>query len=92
MKVLINSCRPTQTISKSIGQYESKAYAAAGHTSSLALTTIKRLEPGRDDVQIEILYFGICHSAFIKSVTSGVQCPLFILVFLDMKLLVVLQR
>jgi hypothetical protein len=29
---------------------------------------------------------------FIKSVTSGVQCPLSILVFLDMKLLVVLQK
>jgi uncharacterized zinc-type alcohol dehydrogenase-like protein len=52
----------TQTISKSTGVYESKAYAAAGPTTSLAPTTIKRREPGGDDVQIEILYCGICHS------------------------------
>lgn len=51
----------TQTISKSTGVYESKAYAAAGPTTSLAPTTIKRREPGGDDVQIEILYCGICY-------------------------------
>lgn len=51
----------TQFVSKSMGQYESKAYAAAGHESILTPTTIKRREPGGDDVQIEILFCGICH-------------------------------
>jgi uncharacterized zinc-type alcohol dehydrogenase-like protein len=39
-----------------------KAYAAAGATSPLALTTIPRREPKEDDVQIEILFCGVCHS------------------------------
>jgi alcohol dehydrogenase (NADP+) len=40
----------------------SKAYAAANATSSLASTTIARREPGDRDVRIEILFCGICHS------------------------------
>jgi alcohol dehydrogenase (NADP+) len=52
----------TQSISKPSGQYESRAYAATGPRSSLAPTTIKRREPNDDDVQIEILFCGICHS------------------------------
>jgi uncharacterized zinc-type alcohol dehydrogenase-like protein len=39
-----------------------KAYAAASATSPLALDVIKRREPTDRDVQIEILYCGICHS------------------------------
>ncbi len=39
-----------------------KAYAAANATSPLAATTIKRREPTEQDVQIEILFCGICHS------------------------------
>ena len=39
-----------------------KAYAAASATSPLASTTIPRREPAGHDVQIEILYCGICHS------------------------------
>ena len=39
-----------------------KAYAAASAKSPLASTTIKRREPGEHDVQIEILFCGICHS------------------------------
>jgi uncharacterized zinc-type alcohol dehydrogenase-like protein len=39
-----------------------KAYAAAGATMPLAGTTIARRDPGDHDVQIEILYCGICHS------------------------------
>ncbi len=41
---------------------KSKAYAAATATSPLALTTISRRDPGEHDVQIEILFAGICHS------------------------------
>jgi alcohol dehydrogenase (NADP+) len=40
----------------------SKAYAAANATSSLASTTIARREPGDRDVRVEILFCGICHS------------------------------
>lgn len=40
----------------------SKAYAAQNPTSPLAPTEIERREPGPDDVQIDILYCGVCHS------------------------------
>src|SRR5438067_4881389 len=42
--------------------YVARAYAAAGPTSGLAAATIRRREPGAQDVQIEILYCGVCHS------------------------------
>jgi uncharacterized zinc-type alcohol dehydrogenase-like protein len=39
-----------------------KAFAAASATSPLAATTIQRRQPTDRDVQIEILFCGICHS------------------------------
>src|SRR5271163_3484344 len=42
--------------------YNAKAYSAAGATSRLASTTIVRRNPTESDVQIEILFCGICHS------------------------------
>ncbi|MGB5035227.1 MAG: NAD(P)-dependent alcohol dehydrogenase [Blastocatellia bacterium] len=42
--------------------YNAKAYSAASATSSLASTTIPRRDPNEHDVQIEILFCGICHS------------------------------
>jgi uncharacterized zinc-type alcohol dehydrogenase-like protein len=42
--------------------YKTKAYSAASATSSLASTAIQRREPTERDVQIEILFCGICHS------------------------------
>jgi uncharacterized zinc-type alcohol dehydrogenase-like protein len=42
--------------------YKTKAYAAAGATSPLASTTIPRRDATERDVQIEILFCGICHS------------------------------
>jgi alcohol dehydrogenase (NADP+) len=42
--------------------YKTKAYAAPGATSPLAATTIERRDPKETDVQIEILFCGICHS------------------------------
>jgi alcohol dehydrogenase (NADP+) len=42
--------------------YKTKAYSAAGETSPLASTSIPRRDPGEHDVQIEILFCGICHS------------------------------
>ncbi|HEU4686100.1 MAG TPA: NAD(P)-dependent alcohol dehydrogenase [Nitrospira sp.] len=42
--------------------YQAKAYSAASATSSLAPSTIPRRDPGAHDVQIDILFCGICHS------------------------------
>jgi uncharacterized zinc-type alcohol dehydrogenase-like protein len=42
--------------------YKTKAYSAAGARSPLAGTTIARRDPNEHDVQIEILFCGICHS------------------------------
>lgn len=42
--------------------YNTKAYSAASATSLLAPTTIARRDLGKYDVQIEILFCGICHS------------------------------
>ena len=42
--------------------YNAKAYSAASATSPLARTTIPRRDPTERDVQIEILFCGICHS------------------------------
>src|SRR5947207_14866899 len=42
--------------------YKAKAYAAASPTSGLAPTAIPRRDPTEHDVQIEILFCGICHS------------------------------
>jgi uncharacterized zinc-type alcohol dehydrogenase-like protein len=42
--------------------YQAKAYSAASATSPLASTVIPRREPTARDVQIEILFCGICHS------------------------------
>jgi len=42
--------------------FDAKAYSAASATSQLAATTIQRRNPTERDVQIEILFCGICHS------------------------------
>jgi uncharacterized zinc-type alcohol dehydrogenase-like protein len=42
--------------------YKTKAFSAASATSPLASTTISRREPTEHDVQLEILFCGICHS------------------------------
>src|SRR5438270_1264621 len=42
--------------------FNAKAYSAASATSGLASTKIKRRDPTDRDVQIEILFCGICHS------------------------------
>ena len=42
--------------------YNAKAYSATSATSALASTTIPRRDPTERDVQIDILFCGICHS------------------------------
>ena len=48
--------------SESRGQYKSEAYSAASASSPLVPTTIARRNPGEHDVQIKVLFCGICHS------------------------------
>jgi uncharacterized zinc-type alcohol dehydrogenase-like protein len=42
--------------------FQAKAYAAASPVAPLAPTTIPRRDPGAADVQMEVLFCGICHS------------------------------
>ena len=55
--------------------YNAKAYSAASATSPLASTMIARRDPTDTDVQIEILYCGICHSDLhqVRNEWSGVM-------------------
>ena len=55
--------------------YNSKAYSAASATAPLAHTTITRRDPTEHDVQIEILFCGICHSDLhqVRNEWSGVM-------------------
>src|SRR5512140_3119206 len=55
--------------------YKSKAYSASSATSPLASTTIPRRDPTEHDVQIEILFCGICHSDLhqVRNEWSGVM-------------------
>jgi uncharacterized zinc-type alcohol dehydrogenase-like protein len=50
------------TNQKSTKTYTSAAYAAHSATNPLQPFSIARREPGPKDVQIEILYCGVCHS------------------------------
>ena len=47
---------------KTVKTYNASAYAAHSATSPLTPFDFERREPGPHDVQIEILYCGICHS------------------------------
>jgi uncharacterized zinc-type alcohol dehydrogenase-like protein len=42
--------------------YEARAYAASGASSGLAPATIRRRAPGPRDVQLDVLFCGVCHS------------------------------
>jgi uncharacterized zinc-type alcohol dehydrogenase-like protein len=55
--------------------YNIKAYSAATAKSPLASTRIARRDPTEHDVQIEILYCGICHSDLhqVRNEWSGVM-------------------
>jgi uncharacterized zinc-type alcohol dehydrogenase-like protein len=53
---------PEETRSSTPSTYSAKSYSARSATSALAPDTIKRREPRPQDVQIEVLYCGVCHS------------------------------
>jgi uncharacterized zinc-type alcohol dehydrogenase-like protein len=44
------------------GTYPARAYSAQSATSGLAASSIHRRNPQPQDIQIEILYCGVCHS------------------------------
>src|ERR1700754_3732114 len=55
--------------------YKAKTYSAQSATSPLASTTIARRDPTENDVQMEILFCGICHSDLhqVRNEWSGVM-------------------
>ena len=55
--------------------YNAKAYSASGPASPLASAKIARRDPADHDVQIEILFCGICHSDLhqVRNEWSGVM-------------------
>jgi alcohol dehydrogenase (NADP+) len=55
--------------------YKAKAYSASSATSPLASTTIARRDPTETDVQMDILFCGICHSDLhqVRNEWSGVM-------------------
>src|SRR5919199_380846 len=67
----------TQLSAKSRRQYKTKAYSSGSSTSPLAPASIPRREPDDDDVQIEILFCGICHSDLhtVRSEWGGTVYP-----------------
>ncbi len=57
--------------------YSVKAFAAASATSPLAGSTIARREPTDRDIQVRILYCGVCHSDlhFVRNEWGFTQYP-----------------
>jgi uncharacterized zinc-type alcohol dehydrogenase-like protein len=71
--IFLHKC-PTEPHPKQ-PMFNAKAYSAASATSPLASTTIVRRDPTDTDVQIEILFCGICHSDLhqVRNEWSGVM-------------------
>lgn len=62
MKQAVESMPVTEAASSKSRTFSAKAYAAHSATSPLGAFTIARRSPRAEDVQIEILYCGVCHS------------------------------
>ena len=56
---VVRQLGPVRRLSKSM---KTNSYAAQSATTPLAPFTIQRRDPGEHDVQIQILYCGVCHS------------------------------
>jgi uncharacterized zinc-type alcohol dehydrogenase-like protein len=58
--------------------YKAKAYSAASATSPLTSSTIPRRDPTDSDIQIEILFCGICHTDLhlVRNEWSGTVYPI----------------
>jgi len=50
------------TLTEAAKTYEAKAYAASSASSGLAPATIRRRAPRPQDVQLDVLFCGVCHS------------------------------
>lgn len=55
---------PSPSTSSTAKPFTAKAFSAKSPTSGLAPTSIQRRAPLPHDIQIEILYCGVCHSDF----------------------------
>src|SRR3984885_15762668 len=55
--------------------FNAKAHSAASEKSPLVFSTIERRDPTENDVQMEILFCGICHSDLhqVRNEWSGVM-------------------
>src|SRR5258706_14137526 len=51
-----------RTCANGKAMYDAKAFAALTQTSPLAPFAFQRRDPGAHDVQIQILYCGVCHT------------------------------
>src|SRR5919107_628000 len=73
-ETVMSSTTQVGSKSESRGKYIAEAYSAASASSSLAPSTIPRRDPGEHDVQIEILFCGICHSDLhqVRNEWSGI--------------------
>jgi alcohol dehydrogenase (NADP+) len=73
-ETVMSSTTQVGSKSESRGKYKAEAYSAASASSLLAPTTIPRRDPGEHDVQIEILFCGICHSDLhqVRNEWSGI--------------------
>src|ERR1700689_2122186 len=56
------AARPSAVSTQAPQTFAAKAYAAAGPTTALSATSIQRRAPQPQDVEIEILFCGVCHS------------------------------
>lgn len=59
---MIDTAQMPATETQKPQTFTAKAFAAKSATSGLAPHAIARREPGAQDVQIQILYCGVCHS------------------------------
>ncbi|HEY3757396.1 MAG TPA: NAD(P)-dependent alcohol dehydrogenase [Opitutaceae bacterium] len=61
----------------SLTYYSTQAYQAASAASPLSATTIQRRNPLENDVQIQVLFCGVCHSDLhtVRNEWNGTQFP-----------------
>jgi alcohol dehydrogenase (NADP+) len=59
---MAEAAHPTTTETQRPSTFAAKAYAARGTTSGMSPFNIQRRSPGPNDVQIDILFCGVCHS------------------------------
>jgi hypothetical protein len=70
---------PARTTAPATKTYEAKAYAASGARSPLAPATIHRRAVRPHDVQLEVLFCGVCQALLptlrpVRGVTCGSLC------------------